>query len=228
MAIRCEIAKAMSLPVNSGALDGPINNLGLDSLMVLSIKSAIEPRFGVSLRLEGFTDNWTIDRLATEATPLPLVPSSQPLAVYREAGVNRIAFNVMPGKSVEERLDVKEYRVWSRYAEATFDRSYRSEMLKSPDHLIFLTLLAHTQKLAYICLCQEFGFSYDPNAPERFKMWPNSVNVAMPKLVTKTTDLQQHLWITDIQKINEGRFFVKVYTRVESIEVRIESPVFMI
>ena len=55
-------------------------------------------------------------------------PSGPPVRVHLENSANSIRFNVMPDRIVEETLYLSEYRVWPRYAEATFNRRYESQM----------------------------------------------------------------------------------------------------
>ena len=109
-----------------------------------------------------------------------LARTTQSTTVIPEQHISELSFNVMPGRPVQERLLIREYRVEDRYAEAHFDREYASSMQNSPSHLIFLSALVHTQKLLYLALCREFGFHYDPDGPERFKIWPTKVEVRIP------------------------------------------------
>ena len=76
-------------------------------------------------------------------------------------------------------------------------------MERSPSHLIFLSTLVHTQKLLYLALCREFGFEYDPNGGESFKMWPTKINVRIPELIEEEEGLVQKLWVTDLRQFNE-------------------------
>jgi hypothetical protein len=128
----------------------------------------------------------------------------------------------MPCRTVEETLYLKEYHVWPRYAEATFDRRYESQMQNSPSHLIFLTVLAHTQKLLYVCLCEELGFEYSPSSVERFKIWPTAVHITMPALVRQSEGLIQRLWITDVTKQTERQTLVRGRSTVEAIKIDFE------
>ena len=50
-----------------------------------------------------------------------------------------IKFNVLPRKQVSEDILVSKYVLKKRYIEAHFNRKYETEMINSPDHLIFLT-----------------------------------------------------------------------------------------
>jgi hypothetical protein len=156
------------------------------------------------------------------------VPSGPPAHIYRENTTNSIIFNVMPCRIVEETLYLKEYRVWPRYAEATFDRRYESQMRNSPNHLIFLTLLAHTQKLLYVCLSEELGFEYSQTSAERFKIWPTVVRISMPALVRQSEGIVQRLWITDVTKQADRQSLVRGRSSVETIDIGFECSVFLL
>jgi len=155
-------------------------------------------------------------------------PLSPPLRTYFENSTLRVLFNVMPGRDVEESLAIRECRVWSRYVEATFDRTYQTQMLQSPDHLVVLTAMAHTQKLTYLCMCHELGIEYDPLKPERMKIWPTNVRISLPRLVTETKDLVQSLWLLNISKRSDKIYDTTVLTRVNQMEIVADSPIFLI
>src|SRR4051812_49354203 len=88
--------------------------------------------------------------------------SREPERVIQDNSEVELTFNVMPNRPVTEKLKIREYRLWDRYAEATLDREYFSSMEKSPNHLVFLTACAHFQKICYVYLTHEFGFEYGP------------------------------------------------------------------
>lgn len=121
----------------------------------------------------------------------------------------------MPGKPVTEELKIKEYKLRPRYVEAIFDREYHSSMEQSPSHLIFLTALIHIQKMLYTYLCHELGIEYDPYGKEKIKIWPTVVNVRMPKLITKETDISHKLWITRLAKRSEHRLFINFTSKID-------------
>ncbi|MCR9243732.1 MAG: hypothetical protein NXI31_01785 [bacterium] len=150
------------------------------------------------------------------------------LTTIPERHTSSLRFNVMPGKPVEEDLEVREYRVGHRYAEAHFDRSYRSSMKASPSHLIFLSVQVHTQKVLYLLLCREFGLDYDPNGPELLKMWPTKLTVAIPELIGDERDLVQKVWIRKVRKIRDKAYKVSIETRVGSLKVEAEVPTFLL
>ena len=50
-----------------------------------------------------------------------------------------LKFNIMPNRAVEETLLIKKYMVTENRIEVKFDRKYKTQMVSSPDHLIFLS-----------------------------------------------------------------------------------------
>lgn len=162
-------------------------------------------------------------------TARPALKSSElPLKTIREEHESHLSFNVMPGRPVEERLFVREYRVGERYAEALFDREYHSSMLNSPSHLIFLSVLIHTQKLAYLALCEELGLPYDPDATEKIKLWPTRMEIRIPELIDEEEDLVQQLWINELKQFDERTYRVVLETRVGSLHVKATVPTFLV
>jgi hypothetical protein len=170
--------------------------------------------------------NTTYGNLALD-TPAPmLIPESlsdlslfslPPEAVIQERSELTCSFNVMPGKPVSETFHIKEYRVWHNYAEATFDREYFSSMKKSPNHLIFLTGLTHTQKLIYVALAHQWNIPYSPEGTEQFKIWPTKVEVLMPSMVRKDNDVVQKLWINNIIEEKNGVFEIDITSTFNNI-----------
>jgi acyl-CoA synthetase (AMP-forming)/AMP-acid ligase II/acyl carrier protein len=163
-----------------------------------------------------------------ESTSKEICPDCPPIAVFEDTTTLRMAFNVMPSREVEEVLILKEYRVWNRYAEGVFSRKYLSQMLASPDHLIFLTALAHAQKLAYVCLSREFGIIYEPGSAEQFKIWPTHVQVSVPELITRSADLVQKLWITSLIRRDARQYDVSIRTVVESLTIVSDARVILL
>lgn len=163
----------------------------------------------------------------TTTTTTPPLPAEALISIP-ERHVCALSFNVMPDRTVEERLLVREYRVGERYAEAHFDREYRSAMRNSPSHLIFLTALVHTQKLLYAALCREFDLNYEPEGPELFKMWPTKVEVRIPERIDAEQDLVQQLWITDLKRFDASTYRATIETRVGSLFIRATIPTFVI
>ena len=74
-----------------------------------------------------------------------------------------------------------------------------NKMIKSPNHLIFLTSLVHLQKMIYIYMSYELGFSLSLNKEEHMKIWPTKINIELPKLITKNKDITQTIKITSLR-----------------------------
>ncbi|RMF08684.1 MAG: hypothetical protein D6762_05080 [Candidatus Neomarinimicrobiota bacterium] len=129
---------------------------------------------------------------------------------------NKISFNVMPGRPVQETLKMRRYYVWDDAIEAEFDREYFSSMKKSPDHLIFVTVLVHLQKMLYVYMCHYCGIPYDPYAPEKLKVWPTQLDIVMPRLITKHEDIHHLLKIKSVIESRPGHFVVTADSIVEN------------
>ena len=137
--------------------------------------------------------------------------------VIQESTCNQLIFNVMPNMGVKEYLYIKEYRIGDNYIEATFDREYHSSMKNSPSHLIFLSALVHMQKMLYIFMCHNQGLKYDPYGKELLKVWPTSLDIQMPKLITQCNDIIHRIDIKKIRKIKEKVFSVTADTNVNGV-----------
>ena len=154
---------------------------------------------------------------------------TEPPSVVTENTSCALQFNVMPGMPVTETLKIKEYRVWDRYVEASFDRDYESAMSNSPDHLVFLTALVHMQKLTYVALCRELGIEYVPGAPERFKLWPTKLDVKIPRLFSESKNVVQKLWIRRFTKIDDTTYRCVCETRVDdALVIQASGPVYVL
>jgi hypothetical protein len=137
--------------------------------------------------------------------------------VIMESSKNQIEFNVMPGRSVREVLQIKEYKIAPRYIEARFDREYFSSMENSPSHLIFLTALVHMQKMAYVYFVHELGLPYDPNAKELIKFWPIEFDINLPKLLQEEKDIIHRMWITQVIEKGSDRVIFDTVSLVNDI-----------
>ncbi len=156
--------------------------------------------------------------------------NASPLVHIPESTQTSVQFNVMPERPVSEVMTLREYRVGDLYVEASFDREYKSSMLKSPDHFIFLTGLVHSQKMIYVTLCKYFDIPYEAGGPERLKIWPFDIQVQIPKLIRKSEDLVQRLRLSSVEK-REGApgYIVKGHSDVEGvITVQFEAAVFLV
>jgi len=152
-----------------------------------------------------------------------------PLSRILEASTIQLSFNIMPDRPVTETLALKEYRIGENYIEAVFDRTYASTMLSSPDHLIFLTALAHCQRLGYVYLCHYFGLPYEPQNQEILKIWPVSVKVEMARMVRKRRDVVQKTWITSITQESDRQYMTSMRSTIENLmSFEIDSKVFLL
>jgi|GEM_PF-5743828 len=156
----------------------------------------------------------SISLSALETIPFqpPPRPEDPPAETIRDASTVRLEFNVMPEKEISETLHVREYRVWDNYAEATFDRTYSSMMTASPSHLIFLTGLAHSQKLLYVLMAHRLGRRYSPGDPEFGKFWVTDLRIHIPRMVRQEVNLVERLWILSQVRTGESSWSIEVYT----------------
>ena len=162
--------------------------------------------------------------------PRPLaVPALPPDRVIHDDSRVDLSFNVMPDRNVSETLHVREYRVWPSYAEASFDRTYASAMAASPSHLIFLTGLAHTQKLVYILMAHRLGLEYTPGGPELGKFWVTDVRIHIPRMIRQDENLIQRLWIVDATPTSKTAWSVEICTSFcDSMTFWARSPFFLL
>ncbi len=160
-----------------------------------------------------------------------IVEEISPVEIIRDNSKIESSFNVMPDRPVKEEFRIKEYRISNEYGEAIFDREYFSSMEKSPSHLIFITGLIHTQKLLYLVLNKYFGNTYSPDAKETLKIWPTKVSVDMPRMVRKSKDIVQKLWVDSVvpHPTQAGRYDVSIRTDYEGVvTINSEVAVFLI
>ena len=134
-----------------------------------------------------------------------------------------IKFNVLPRKQVSEYILVSKYVLKKRYIEAHFNRKYITEMINSPDHLIFLTSLVHLQKMIYLYLCYEFDLPISFSGKESLKVWPTKINVDMRNLITQSTDLIQNIKITNLKKTGPKSYFGKCISDINNGEATITA-----
>ncbi|MFQ6615094.1 MAG: hypothetical protein ACE5D1_09660 [Fidelibacterota bacterium] len=136
--------------------------------------------------------------------------------IVEDNAENKISFNVMPNRPVEERLFLRRYRIWDDAIEAEFDRQYFSSMEKSPDHLIFVTVLVHLQKMIYVYMCHYCGLPYDPYGPELLKVWPTQLEISMPKLITKQKNIRHLLKVKSVVEMRPKQFMITADSSVEN------------
>ena len=78
-------------------------------------------------------------------------------------------FNILPDKFVEEILVINRYVVEENKIKVYFDRLYKTDMKKSPNHYIFLSSLINLQKMVYLLMCERFNIKYSEHDDEKFK-----------------------------------------------------------
>jgi hypothetical protein len=139
-----------------------------------------------------------------------------PLKIIKENTIQEISFNVMPNRTVKEKIYIREYRIWENSIEVVFDREYFSQMLHSPDHLIFLSAQVQFQKLIYVYMCYKLGIKYDPFEQERVKVWPTRVDCKIPKMIRNNKHVRQTLVIESFVKKEPGVYFATATTLVNN------------
>jgi hypothetical protein len=140
---------------------------------------------------------------------------NQPKIIVNEWAQQKLSFNVLPDRNINESLFIKEYRIWDGVIEAIFDRSYESEMIASPDHLTFLSALINLQKMVYIYMHHHLNIKYDPHGKETLKVWPTELNISLPKLFTDVKDITHRLNVKSIRKLNQNKFYIDADTFIE-------------
>ena len=138
----------------------------------------------------------------------------QPQVVINERSQQRLLFNVLPEKDINESLFIKEYRIWDNTIEAIFDRNYKTEMISSPSHLTFLSALINLQKMVYIYMHHYLNIKYDPKGQETLKVWPTELNISLPKLLTDDTNITHRLNVKTIRKLCYNKYYLDAETTV--------------
>tara|TARA_Y100000590_G_scaffold461115_1_gene621972 strand:+ start:1927 stop:2487 length:561 start_codon:yes stop_codon:yes gene_type:complete len=144
-------------------------------------------------------------------------PKPLNIIISNKMDYSSLSFNVLPKKNIKERIDVKKYHLKKRFIEAIFDRKYSTDMIHSPDHLIFLSSLIQLQKMIYIYLCYEFDLNINLNEKEKLKIWPTNINIDMPRMITKKTNLSQKIKIKNLRKLNSQSYFGKCESNIDGI-----------
>lgn len=123
----------------------------------------------------------------------------------------------MPGRSVTESLNMRRFLIGPTWIEAEFDRSYESEMLDSPSHLTFISALIQMQKITYVYCCSKFGFKIDVDKPEHLKVWPTSLDIKMPAMVTEDQKIIHRLDFLSFRKVERYKYFIEVQSAIGNI-----------
>ena len=128
-----------------------------------------------------------------------------------------LRFNVMPDKFVEETLIIDRYVVDGNKIEVYFDRLYKTDMKKSPDHYIFLSSLINLQKLIYLLMCNKFNIEYREQDDEKFKIWPLQTSIEMKGMVRDSLNIMQDFIIDDFKKISDRKYYIHGKSSTKSI-----------
>ena len=144
-------------------------------------------------------------------------PDSLDIIMSNKMDYSSLVFNVLPKKNITEKINVKKYCLKKRFIEAIFDRKYSTDMIHSPDHLIFLSSLIQLQKMIYIYLCYEFNLNINLSDKEKLKIWPTNINIDMPRMITKKTNLSQKIKIKNLRKLSNHSYFGKCESNIENL-----------
>jgi len=136
--------------------------------------------------------------------------------IINENSEQIIQFNVMPNKRVNETLKINRYIVSNNKIQAIFDRSYKTDMLKSPNHFIFLSALVNLQKMIYILMCKHLNIEYSPLESEKLKIWPIKTDVEMNGMIRKKKNVMQDFKVESIEKLANNKYILKGISTSES------------
>tara|TARA_B100000029_G_C17249156_1_gene842082 strand:- start:109 stop:648 length:540 start_codon:yes stop_codon:yes gene_type:complete len=138
-----------------------------------------------------------------------------PKLIINDYSEQALSFNVLANKNITETLIIKKYRIWDGSIEATFSRKYETDMVASPNHLIFISALINLQKMVYIYMHHFLNIKYEPDGNETLKVWPTDLNISIPKLYTKEDDIIHRLDVKSIRNIGKNRYFINADTFIE-------------
>ena len=136
--------------------------------------------------------------------------------IINENSEQVLQFNVMPNKNVNEKLKIQRYIVNKNKIQVFFDRKYQTDMLKSPDHFIFLSALINLQKMIYVLMCKHFNIRYSNLEPEKLKIWPIKTDIDMNGMIRKKKNVMQDFEIQSIEKLAENKYILKGVSTSES------------
>jgi hypothetical protein len=208
----------------------PVADLPIDSLGRTELLLALEALIGRELGIHQLPEDASLADVRNLCEHA-LLGDCDTAGIPDEDGDGvSVSFNVMLGRVVSESTRFRKVVVTEADAVGIFDRTYRSEMLHSPDHLIVLTFLVQCQYLIYRILCCRFGVEFDSGAPERFKIWPVGLNVSLPALVTQRRFLQQKVTLQSIRKDSEiaNKYFVEALSECGAIKATSTCAVYVL
>ena len=144
------------------------------------------------------------------------VSKNTPSEIINENSEQILQFNVMPNKNVNEKLIINKYIIRKNKIEVFFDRKYETDMLKSPDHFIFLSALINLQKMIYVLMCKHFNIRYSNLEPEKLKIWPIKTDIDMNGMIRKKKNVMQDFEIKSIEKLAENKYILNGTSTSES------------
>jgi len=136
--------------------------------------------------------------------------------IIHENSEQIVQFNVMPNKKVNETLKINKYIVSSNKIQAFFDRNYQTDMLKSPNHFIFISALVNLQKMIYILMCKHLNIEYSPLESEKLKIWPIKTDIEMNGMVRKKKNVMQDFKVESIEMLANNKYILKGISTSES------------
>ena len=136
--------------------------------------------------------------------------------IINENSEQILQFNVMPNKNVNEKLKINRYIISNNKIKVFFDRQYETDMLKSPNHFIFLSALINLQKMIYILMCRHLNIKYSPLDEEKLKIWPIQTNVDMNGMIRKKKNVMQDFKVESIEKLADNKYILKGISTSES------------
>jgi hypothetical protein len=128
-----------------------------------------------------------------------------------------LRFNILPDKFVEETLIIDRYVLDNNKIEVYFDRLYKTDMKKSPNHYIFLSSLINLQKMIYLLMCERFNIKYSEHDDEKFKIWPLQTSIEMKGMVRDSINIMQDFHIDNFKKISNKKYYVYGQSSTNSI-----------
>jgi len=137
--------------------------------------------------------------------------------IIKDNSRQRLSFNVLPNKFVEETLMIDRYVIDGNKIQVYFDRLYKTDMKKSPNHYIFLSSLINLQKLVYLLMCEKFNIKYSEHDDEKFKIWPLQTSIEMKGMVRDSINIMQDFIIDDFKKINDRKYYIHGKSSTKSI-----------
>ena len=155
--------------------------------------------------------------LATHAHKILKVNFPKKKTIIKDYSRQILRFNVLPDKFVEETLIIDKYVVDDTKIQVYFDRLYKTDMKKSPNHYIFLSSLINLQKMIYLLMCERFNVKYTEHDDEKFKIWPLQTDIEMKGMVRDSLNVMQDFIIDDFKKISDKKYYLHGKSSTKSI-----------